>query len=459
VLIRNVAIDGRTGLDIRIANGVVAAIGERLPRGGADFDGRGGAVMMGLVDHHCHLLASAAQAHSLPLDDVRGLDVLAARLQRAAGSGWLRATGCPAPLAARLDARLLDLWCPTRPVRVLDQTGALWVLNSSALALVNEPLPPCVERDDSGVPTGRVWRGDAWLGTAIGKAQPDLAPTGQALARLGITAVTDPSATTDAVAAALLADAHRSGALPQRLSLMSAGPLEAPCDDAFAVGPVKVLLDDRDLMPLDDFVERIAGARAARRVVAVHCVTDAELALTLAAFEAAGSRLGDRIEHGGMIPSEAIPVVKAMRLTVVTQPGFVDERGDRYLTEVDPRESGDLYRCASLIKASIPVAGSSDSPYAGWDCWRAMRAAVGRRTGKGQLLGDGERVATSAALALYRGAASAPGGPPRRIAVGQPADLFLFDGPVPRTEPELDADRVAATWIAGRLVHETGGTT
>eukprot|EP01035_Chromulina_nebulosa_P014125 gene14125-18702_t len=64
-------------------------------------------------------------------------------------------------------------------------------------------------------------------------------------------------------------------------------------------------------------------------------VTAGELALTLAVFAAQGARPGDRIEHGGMIPREAIEALRSMGLTVVTQSAFVGERGDRYLSAVD----------------------------------------------------------------------------------------------------------------------------
>src|SRR6185312_8748065 len=137
---------------------------------------------------------------------------------------------------------------------------------------------------------------------------------------------------------------------------------------------------------------RIAGARRQRRTVAVHCVTAGELALTLAAFEAAGVRPGDRIEHGGVIPAAAIGQLRALGLTVVTQSAFVAERGDRYLAEVDAAEQPDLYRCASLRSAGVPVAGSSDAPYAAPDPWAGMAAAVSRRTLGGAVLNAGERI-------------------------------------------------------------------
>jgi predicted amidohydrolase YtcJ len=231
---------------------------------------------------------------------------------------------------------------------------------------------------------------------------------------------------------------------------MSGGPL--PPDARYAVGAVKVLLDDHDLIDLDDFTGRIAAARAQHRKVAVHCVTAGELALTLAAFQTAGAEPGDRIEHGGLIPEAAIAQLKALDLTVVTQPGFVRERGDRYLTDVDPAEQPDLYRCASLRAAGVRVAASSDAPYASPDPWAAIAAAVDRRTAAGRPLGPAERVDPAVALSMYLSDPADPGGAPRRVASGAPADLCLLHVALREALAEPSAEHVRASLIGGRIV-------
>jgi len=457
VTLRGVEVGGRR-VDVRLADGRIAAIAPRLPHGGDEIDGRGGALIPGLADHHIHLFALAAQRDSVTLDDVGSAyelqrRIAAATAARPAGA-WVRATGYHERMAGELDAVGLDALAPRHPLRVQHQTGGLWVLNIAALAAVGaDDGPACVERSPDGRPTGRIWRGDAWLRERIGAEPPPLAPIGRQLSAYGITQLTDASVTTDADAAARLAGAQRAGDLPQRLTLMSGASLTAPADGAFAVGPVKVLLDDHALIELDDFTGRIVGARRQGRAVAVHCVTAGELALTLAAFESAGSRPGDRIEHGGVIPPAAISQIRTLGLTVVTQPAFVAERGDRYLAEVDPAEQADLYRCASLRAAGVPVAGSSDAPYASPDPWTGIAAAVARQTAGGATLGGGERVGAAEALAMYLGAADAAGGPSRRIEVGAPADLCLLKTPLADALETLATDLVRATLIAGRVVY------
>lgn len=455
LILRNVEIDGRPGLDVRLAGGLIAEIGVGL-RGGDEIDGDGGALIPGLCDHHIHLLGLAARTDSVVVEDCVSPTDFATRIAEAtatrAAGAWIRVLGYHEAIAGDLTRRDLDSLAPRHRLRVQHQTGSLWVLNTLALAAVGEgDDPPGLERD-----AGRLWRGDAWLRSRIGAAPPPLAPVGARLAAYGITALTDASVTTEASAAAILADAHRAGDLPQRLMLMSGGPLAAPADAAFAVGPLKVLLDDHSLPDFDDVMDRVAAARAQGRAVAVHCVTPAELALTLAVFETAGSRSGDRIEHGSVIPADAIPALKRLNLTVVTQPVFIHDRGDRYAAEVAPQDQPDLYRCRSLLQAGVPVAASSDAPYASADPWVGIAAAVRRASRGGAVLGEGERITPARALALYFDDPAGPGRTPRRIAAGAPADLCLLDAPLREVLDAPDAARVRGAFVAGRITHLRG---
>lgn len=459
--LRNVEVAGRGGLDVRIEGGRIVEIGPHLRHGASDLDGRGGALIPGLCDHHIHLFGLAARADSVALEGASSPAEVRARIagalkQRPEGA-WVRAIGYHEAMGGALTREHLDALAPRHRLRVQHQTGALWMLNSLAIASVcGEDDPPSVERDPHGRPTGRIWRGDAWLRLRIGAEPPPLAPIGRTLAAFGITALTDASVTTDADAAERLAQAHRSGELPQRLTLMSGGALDAPGDGAFAVGPLKVLLDDHALPDFEDFVARVARARRWGRAVAVHCVTAGELALSLAVFGSAGPQPGDRIEHGGVIPHDAIPRILDLGLTVVTQPAFIHERGDRYAAEVEPGEQVDLYRCASLLAAGVPVAGSSDAPYASANPWVGMASAVERRSRGGRTLGAAERIDPAAALALYLGEPTAPGGRSRRVEVGAAADLCLLNRPLREVLAAPLAEHVAATIIGGQVIHDAG---
>ena len=459
LLLRNVEIEGRRGLDVRITGARIAEIGAGLSGREPVIDGGGGALIPGLIDHHIHLLGLAAQADSVVLDAaVDGRDfarlVEIAAADRPTGS-WIRATGYHERMAGLLDRDLLDRLAPGHPLRVQHQSGALWVLNSRALdiGLRGGVTDDCVERDAAGEPTGRIWRGDAWLSGRIGRAPPRLNRVGRQLAALGVVGVSDASATTTDATVALIRAASVSGALPQRVRMMSAGALTVPKAGKVGIGPVKVLLDEYALPAFDDMLDRIAQARAWGRRVAVHCVTETELAYTLAAFESAGTLPGDRIEHCGLASPEAAVQLAALGLTVVTQPSFITERGDRYLAETDPADHGHLYPCASLLRAGVKVAASSDAPYAAPDPWATIRAAGGRRTRSGQVIGKSERVSARTALALHLGGFDDPGGAPRRARVGQVADLCLLREPLDAALVACSAEGVMATVIAGQVVH------
>lgn len=461
MLLRSVEIDGHI-VDVRIAGGRIAQIGTQLDTKGVVLEGRGGALIPGLNDHHLHVLATAARRSSVALDHITSVEQIAERLARAENKGWIRAVGCTAELAEAMTSDMLDEMVPDRPLRMQDQTGALWLLNSAGLdrvlsGLTTDEWPSYVERDAVGRPTGRIWRGDDWLRGRVRSEPVDLAPLGNEMARYGITGIADASVSNDRHSAALLAEAVRSGALPQQLMLMSAGPLETPVDRAFTVGPVKILIDTRALPQFDAMTAKIVEAHRVGRAVAVHCVTATELAFTLAAFAEAGSQDGDRIEHGSVIPADAIPAIGEAGLRVVTQAGFIAARGDRYLKDVAPQDQSDLYRAASLLAAGVRVAGSSDAPYGPLDPWIAIASSIGRFAPSGMVIGASEALDRRAALDRYLSPLEDPGGRISQVRVGEPADLCLLNRSLAAALATPSSGHVAATLRRGVTIFKRHG--
>ncbi|MCM3926537.1 amidohydrolase family protein, partial [Frankia sp. AiPs1] len=218
-----------------------------------------------------------------------------------------------------------------------------------------------------------------------------------------------------------LAAAAATGALPQRLTLMRPEP-QPPAEEGGPAGvagvtgvagvagvggvrvvdgPVKVILDDDTLPDLDTLAARFAAAHRAGQPVAVHCVTRIQTVLTLAALDLAGPRRGDRLEHGAVVPGELYGQVRRAGLVVVTQPNFVAERGDRYLVDVTDEDPASLYPAASLVRAGIGLAAGTDAPFGHPDPWRAVAAAVTRRTAAGIVLGAYDRLDSHSALAMF----------------------------------------------------------
>lgn len=457
MLIQGAELDGRV-VDLRLATGRVTEIAPHLSPIGdeAVLAANGGALLPGLHDHHFHISALAAALASVRCGPPQVNDeaALGAALQAAAaaGTGWLRGIAYHDGVAGAIDRHWLDRWVPARPLRVQHRSGRLWILNSCAVGALKAGADSPLEYVD-GEPTGRLYDADDWLRGQLGSQPPDLAAASRLLASFGVTGVTDVTHHNTLTDYHRFAAARQRGELLQDLLVMGDASLDgAPPLPGLRPGALKLHLHDADLPDFDQTCAAIRHSHRHQRPVAVHCVARGELVFTLAALEAAGSLAGDRIEHAGVTPPELLPTLRALGLTVVTQPNFIGERGDAYLAEVAAEDLPWLYRARGLLAAGIPIAGGTDAPFGEPDPWRAMQAAVDRRTPAGTVLGADETLSPEQALALFTGDPLAPGGPPRRIAPDASADLCLLDRPWAAARTRLDAVQVIATLRGGELI-------
>ncbi|WP_448638478.1 amidohydrolase family protein [Geodermatophilus sp. URMC 63] len=460
LLVHDAEVDDVPGTAVRIRAGRVTEVGAGLPAlpGEEVLDAAGGALLPGLHDAHLHLHALAAADRSVACGPpaVTDREQLAAALAAApAVGGWVRGIGYVESVAGDLDAAALDRLHGARPVRVQHRSGALWMVNSRGaeiLGLVGA-VHPGVERDGRGVPTGRLWRADDWLRNRLPRpAPPDLAAVGARLARLGITSVTDATPDLDDAAVTAIAGAVARGVLPQRVEVLGVPLGRTELLPGLIAGPYKIVLADSGLPSLDDLVDRIRAAHDAGRSVAVHCVTREALVLLLVTLGITGVRPGDRVEHAALVPVELLDELAAAALRVVTQPGFLSARGDDYLRDVPPTDHADLYRCASMLDAGVPLALSSDAPYGPLDPWAVMTAAVHRRTASGAVVGAAETMTPAQALAGYLGSPGDPGGTPRQVRVGSTADLVLLDRTLTDVLQAPTSDAVRGTLVGGRVM-------
>ena len=433
MLIRRARLLDGTATDIRVGDRV-AEVADGLPtptRGEAVYDAAGGTVIPGLHDHHVHLRAAAAALHSVRVgpDEVRGRQDLA-RVLSGAGvgeDGWIRAVGYHESAAGLLDRGVLDEVCPTVPLRVQHRSGVQWTLNSAGLTRLGL----------GDHPDGRLRSADGSWSSTLLRSEPSLAEIGARLSRHGVTGVTDATPDLEDRDVEGLKDAHRRGELRQRVHFLAPG---------------KRILHDDDL-DLEGLIRWISDRHAAGGPVALHCVTAAQLVVTLEALRCAGRHPLDRIEHAAVVPDANLSDLAASGATVVTQPNFVAERGDQYRVDVPAGEHHELWRVASLRRAGVPVALSTDAPFGEADPWAAMRAAVHRRSASGAILGEAECVSAREALTMFLGEADRPA-VPRAVEAGAPGDLCVLSAAPTETLGELDAAMVAATIIAGELVFE-----
>lgn len=419
-------------VDVRTDQRIVE-VGEGLTplRGESVFDASGRTVIPGLHDHHVHVHSAAAAMTSVrvgprEVHDRNGLRAALA-LANVGADGWIRAVGYHEAVAGPLDRAALDEVSPLVPVRVQHRSGVLWTLNSPGLERVG-----LAEHPD-----GRLRSADPGWSGALQRRETGLAELSRRLAAHGVTGLTDATPGLGADDVLRFAESHQHGEFLQRVHCLASAK--------------RILVDDD--LDLDEIGAWISSRHDAGGVVAVHCVTAAQLVVTIAALRAAGARPGDRIEHAAVVPEDCLADLADLGVIVATQPNFVAERGDQYLTDVPPEDHHHLWRVASLLSAGIPVVLSTDLPFGDPDPWATMRAAVTRTTASGAVLGGRESVDAGTALSMFLGFGEHPTRP-RSIAPGQPADICVLEGTPAEVLDTLDAGRVGATVIDGRVVFE-----
>lgn len=440
---------------VRCENGRITEIAPSLRArpGEKVIDANGHALIPGLHDHHIHLLATAAARASLDCGDY-DQSSLPQRLATDPTTGWLRCVNYNESIAGELDRHILDRWVGHRPVRIQHSTGQMWFLNSpaiEALGLTTQDHAG-IERDAAGSPTGRLFRADALLQKLWQRERiaPNLGELSRDLAGYGVTGVTDTSHDNNDANFELLHEKQRSGELLQRVRLMGNATLGPRRETLIATGELKILLDEAALPDLDELIERVQQAHSAGRSVALHCVTRIELAIVLNVFETVGC-LHDRIEHASVVPANTLEQISALGLQVVTQPGLIHERGDRYLRELSATELSALYRLQTLHSHQIPLAGSSDAPYGPLNPWLGMHCSVNRNTASGQHISKAEGLTPEQALFLYCGPPEAPSRA-RRLATNQPADLAILNTTWEAARLDLQHVTAEMTLLAGQRI-------
>jgi len=227
--------------------------------------------------------------------------------------------------------------------------------------------------------------------------------------------------------------------------------------DSVSIGPLKIYLREAELPSIEELTRRITRAHNAGRAIAAHCVTRAELVFLLSVLRDAGVTPGDRVEHASVADNATLEMLAALGVSVVTQPHFIAQRGDRYLLNVEKSDIPWLYRGQGFIKAGVGLAGGSDAPYGSCDPWFAMRAATQRRTSAGVLMTAREQLNAETAFGLYCGALDNPTSGYRPPQVGDDADLCLLKCSWRMALRDLDSSNVRMTLRRGEVAFESIG--
>ncbi|MEM7100985.1 MAG: amidohydrolase family protein [Pseudomonadota bacterium] len=448
MLIKRAEINGNELVDVWVKDGRIADVRPAELSAASKttvdvtIDASGCCVLPGLHDHHFHFFALLA--HRSSIDCSGDLSQIERACAQAPGNGWLRGVGYHEHAAGELDRASLSAVCPDRPLRLQHSSGKLWVLNDLGIELLNlmQVENPGVERDYAGEPTGRLFRMDDWLRVHVPSTSAGLKDRNALVNELyayGITGFTDTSYSND--------QAQVDELMRLDLDVYCMG------NDSLADGHLKIMLDEDRLPDIDFVIQRVCQAHDKSRNVAFHCVSHVELLYLLEVMEQAGSSPGDRIEHGGVIPAELVSRIGDLGMTVVTQPGFLADRGGRFLDRLPADQHCDLYPYRRLLEAGIPVVASSDAPYGPLSPWEVTNAAMTRRTEDGRIANGDECVDFFDVIRGYLTYARSPGRLSRQIAQGVPANLCILDCRSSELANRAGDNPVRHTVFNGELVY------
>ena len=449
---------GDNSTALAVAGGRVLAMGDdrdirRLVTPSATvLDCGGRRVIPGIVDAHCHVLATAATSLQVDCRPAATPDVEtvigALRGVAVTGDDWIRGYGyddSPVGLGRHLHRHDLDRVSTVLPVRVDHRSGHACALNSRALAAAGidrqtpDPSGGVIIRDADGEPTGLLLEMSGWLRERTGGSEyPRLKAMREALSNFsermlayGITRVTDAGPGNGLDRWRYFQEVTGDGTLPLRVTMMvgwnrleemraaGLGFGATASVGMLSVGHAKIMLtaSTGQLRPDPSHLsEMVAHAHELGFPVAIHAVErDAIVAAALAIGDATPvlSRRRsavslDRIEHCAECPPDVLELVAQSGAMVVPNPGFLHYDGERYGHTVARDLVQHLYPVGALVSCGIPTGLGSDAPVVEPNPWASMAATVSRKSlGGVDLGGEGVKsVAEALGLALLTSGAS-----------------------------------------------------
>lgn len=481
---------------IGITDGKIGFVStDRIPAQSADprtvvMDCSGKTIVPGFIDAHCHLLAYAKRLtaldvgprHASCIADVQTL--LREAAERIPLGTWITGYGYNEFRLAEkrhLTRWDLDAAVSSHPVRLMHRSGHAQLLNSMGLDRLGitiesgDPPNGMIDREvPSGEPTGLLFGMDKQIARQVSPASGSLLEAGIqaagcALSAQGITTVYDATERNDHSRLAQVQAWKRQELFPQRVRMglgwdafqeLQGHPVES---SPFAYG-VKLVLDGITgaMHPNQDELNKmVLQIHRAGAPVVIHAIEQRHIAAACAAIERARKeypsiRPRHRIEHCSICPPELASRIADAEITVVTQPAFLYQDGDRYLETVSKDELPYLYPVATLFRSGVCTAGSSDCPIALPNPLLGIYAAVTRRSETHHMVLAQERLSPYNALQMFTiNAARAMGVEEElgSIQVGKAANLVVLNGdPTAVPAEALPEIQVQATMIDGEIV-------
>ena len=462
----------------------------------------------GLIDPHFHLGVVAAMEMYTPFlpPEVKNLSDLQKKLKEVAKQTppgqWI--LGDIFSLGDQLipNAKQLDAVAPDNPVWIIHMGGHYGAANTLALQLAGitkdtpDPAGALIERDQDGNPTGAFYNHRAM--DALRKVVPaeltqpnpeSLRKNQSLLVSSGVTSFQDVYVRGQELVR-MLYDLGKSGDLILRGAIYpileyqdgldGLLKLERYRDDMFRLGGIKLQIDgqgptaythqphegaswDMPSWEPDVFKQIVRTLHEAGMQICTHCIGDAALDLTLDAYEAAmnASPRSDprhRIEHCILSTQESHQRIKDLDVVVSNSPTFLVQSGDYFLRNFGKERENLMFRARDWLDKDIPMALNSDYPTTFWYApQKAMSAAVGRLTSKGQTLGADQAISMSEALrahtmgAAYAGFDESDKG---SLEPGKFADLAIWtQDPLGMTAEQMGTATIDVTYVGGKQVY------
>ena len=443
------------------------------------LDCRGGLVVPGFNDAHCHPVAHAANLRHIDCSPGRVADIAAvqAALRRHSGPGaWVRAAGCDGAALAegRLPSRReLDDAVPDRPAILVEQSGQSCVLNSRAIEICG--LADAVGDD------GAVAGNDERLARALPplsceEMEIGLRQASRLYLEQGITSLQDTSWSNSHRHWLAMRHFKEAGILAPRVTMLagidalaefSRQGLKTGCGNAhLRLGAMKIALDESTVNahpPQEDIDEAALQAHLAGFQLSFH-VPDLTLlrralhSLAVVREMSLTECIRPRFEHCPVCPPALLPDIAAAGAVLAMQPNLLFATGPRYLSHLGDEQLSWISPVRSILAAGVGVAFGSDAPLTSCSPFPAIATAATRRVDGGLSLIESEGIPVDTALRCYSSAGafcSLEEGEKGTIAAGMLADLAILDGnPLTLPPHHIVDSRVMITLLDGKVAWE-----
>ncbi len=491
---------------VAVGNGIILATGpmEQAPRLKGPqtriVDCQGYTLMPGFVDAHCHFFALANQLCDIDCRPERAASIpeLVHILQQESadacstnwdGRTWIRAFGYDEYYLAekhhptRWD---LDRVSETHPIRLDHRTQHAMALNSLALRLAHinvetpDPIDGVIQRDEAtGEPTGLLFEMGQWVREKVGPTRKDGAVqrAGKTANRLllskGITSFQDATPSNDLNRWNAFLALKGSGRLAPKVTMMMGKDhswLREWCKESgteetgLHLGAVKVMvtMTTGTLQPSEEELRELVlsyhqdGFQVALHAVEAESVEAAADVLLYVQSILPRPNARHRIEHCSECPPHLVRKLARAHASVVSQPGFIYDVGERYHSLVDKQLRAHLYPFFDLAAAGVPIGAGSDAPVSYPDPLASIYASVTRKSRGGIAVAPAQAISVEASIAMHTlGSAHAAfeDGQEGAIKKGSRADFVLLDQDPTSVEPDLiKTIRPLMTAIGGEVV-------